>query len=127
EGAPLNDAGPAAAWWAGTVRERRSTLTTVMFLERRDERSGGSALATVCLVLAAGACRPERMTDDLRIVVHSEIASLDPHVSSTVAAIEHLSNVYEPLVALDARLAIRPRLATSWESPDPTTWIFRLR
>jgi peptide/nickel transport system substrate-binding protein len=38
-----------------------------------------------------------------------------------------LSNVYEPLVDLDAQLRPQPVLARSWEHPQPERWRFRLR
>lgn len=38
-----------------------------------------------------------------------------------------LSNVYEPLVDLDADLRPVPVLARSWEHPQPERWRFRLR
>jgi peptide/nickel transport system substrate-binding protein len=38
-----------------------------------------------------------------------------------------LSNVYEPLVDLDANLRPLPVLARSWENPQPERWRFRLR
>jgi peptide/nickel transport system substrate-binding protein len=38
-----------------------------------------------------------------------------------------LSNVYEPLVDLDANLRPLPVLARSWEHPQPERWRFRLR
>src|SRR4029450_6016423 len=38
-----------------------------------------------------------------------------------------LSNVYEPLVELDADLGLKPGLAESWHTPDDHTWVFALR
>jgi peptide/nickel transport system substrate-binding protein len=38
-----------------------------------------------------------------------------------------LSAVYEPLVTLDRSMRPVPALAVSWETPDPLTWVFRLR
>jgi peptide/nickel transport system substrate-binding protein len=35
--------------------------------------------------------------------------------------------IYDPLVRKDAQFNLRPWLATSWERPDPLTWIFHLR
>jgi peptide/nickel transport system substrate-binding protein len=36
-------------------------------------------------------------------------------------------NLYEGLVEYDATLSLVPCLAVSWETPDPRTWVFRLR
>jgi peptide/nickel transport system substrate-binding protein len=35
--------------------------------------------------------------------------------------------IYDPLVRKDAHFNLRPWLASSWERPDPLTWIFHLR
>jgi peptide/nickel transport system substrate-binding protein len=54
------------------------------------------------------------------------VLSLDPTLSEGTTS-SALSNVFEPLVAYDALLQITPVLATSWETPDETTWDFELR
>lgn len=46
--------------------------------------------------------------------------------AATVAAIEQLGNLDEPLVTLDAALRPRPCLAGSSSNPDPVTRVFRL-
>ena len=38
-----------------------------------------------------------------------------------------LGNVYEPLVGRGKELETVPKLATSWEQTNPTTWRFHLR
>ncbi len=56
-----------------------------------------------------------------------ELSTLDPHVANTVSNFSILSNVYEPLVVTDADLRILPSLASSWENPDPLTWVLHLQ
>jgi peptide/nickel transport system substrate-binding protein len=63
----------------------------------------------------------------LRIGAAYELTDLDPHRSDTLSSSALLSNVYEPLVATDAQARLVPRLASTWENPDPRTWIFHLR
>lgn len=91
---------------------------------RRPERR--RSLAALALVALALACRRSRH-DELRVSFATELASLDPHFENTIAAIEQLGNVYEPLVTLDSEMRIRPCLADSWSNPDSVTWVFRLR
>ncbi len=56
----------------------------------------------------------------------SELPSLEPwpfgHGGQAI-----LCNVYEGLVAFDARMRVVPALAERWESPDELTWRFFLR
>jgi peptide/nickel transport system substrate-binding protein len=81
-------------------------------------------------VLSPGiSCRPARpaIPDSISISVPYEIDTLDPHAKDWAASLAIASNFYEPLVATDRRMRLRPALAQSWESPDPVTWIFHLR
>ncbi len=61
------------------------------------------------------------------MAVSYELVSLDPHADNSLEAFEQISNVYEPLIALDRGLRLVPNLAASWSNPDATTWSFRLR
>lgn len=90
------------------------------------ERAGGRAgVALVVLVLSAS-CRPAR-DEELKVGFGTGFAKLDPHLDNTIASIEQLGNVFEPLVALDSEMKVRPCLAESWSNPDTVTWVFRLR
>jgi peptide/nickel transport system substrate-binding protein len=91
----------------------------------RAERGHGVALLAAALLLAAGCRRaPERA---LEVGLATGLAHLDPHLENTVSALEQLANVFEPLVTLDEEMRARPCLASSWSTPGPTTWVFRLR
>lgn len=84
-----------------------------------------SALA---LAAAAWACsRGEPALDAIAIALPFEVTDLDPHAQDKIGPHSVLGNVYEPLVAMDAGMRIVPCLAEVWESPDATTWVFRLR
>lgn len=61
-----------------------------------------------------------------RLAPGTPVLSLDPTLSEG-ATFSALSNVFEPLVAYDARLQITPALATHWATPDDLTWTFTLR
>jgi peptide/nickel transport system substrate-binding protein len=63
----------------------------------------------------------------LTIAVPYELTTLDPHARDKIGTFSILSNIYEPLVTLDRELRVVPCLAQSWENPDPSTWVFRLR
>ena len=63
----------------------------------------------------------------LHIALPAEPVALDPHLHLDLVAASVLSNIYEGLVGFDAEMSLRPALASSWESPDDLTWVFRLR
>lgn len=85
---------------------------------------------TACLallVLTAVSCRKPPERDAIEIAVPYEVETLDPHAEDKVSNQALLANLYEPLVVLDRNLKVTPGLATSWESPDSSTWVFHLR
>lgn len=67
------------------------------------------------------------MRDTVAISVPYELRSLDPHDEDTASSFALLGHIYEPLVRTDASMKIVPALARTWETPDATTWIFRIR
>jgi len=52
---------------------------------------------------------------------------LDPHARNQLAAFAVVSQIFEPLVTTDGSMQIQPCLASRWENPDPSTWVFHLR
>jgi len=63
----------------------------------------------------------------LKVALESELRTLDPLRSSQLVERAVYYNMYESLVAIDAKLTITPQLATRWEAPNPTTFVFTLR
>ncbi|HYN41710.1 MAG TPA: ABC transporter substrate-binding protein [Thermoanaerobaculia bacterium] len=90
------------------------------------EIAGSRRWGVLAMLVIAVSCR-RAPTGDLRVGLASSISQLDPHLENTIASIELLANVYEPLVALDSGMTVRPCLASSWSNPDAVTWVFRLR
>lgn len=99
-------------------------------------RSGSlSRVAAVALAIGGGvfglACReapvPAAPVRPLHIALPAEPVALDPHLHLDLVAASILSNIYEGLVGFDAEMSLLPALASSWESPDDLTWVFRLR
>ncbi len=79
--------------------------------------------AAALLLLAGTAVCGKTLT----VGVASGALSMDPHGFEEVATISILSNIFEAPVTLDGNLSVRPALAVSWENPEPTEWIVRLR
>ena len=63
----------------------------------------------------------------LRVGLYSDPGGLDPHILSTKASSQVFKAVYNTLIGLDADLKPVPELAESWETPDPKTYILKLR
>ena len=84
----------------------------------------GFVTAVSCSPQPAPPTLPDR---GVRIAVHSDALSLDPHFQNEALTFAMLSNVVEYLVEFDDRMRIRGMLAESWDSPDDSTWRFHLR
>ncbi|MBI2837103.1 MAG: hypothetical protein HYX75_02240 [Acidobacteria bacterium] len=81
---------------------------------------------TECAAIGCG-MSGRRDSDSIGISVPYELDSLDPHARDTLSDFSIASNLYEPLVRFDAEMRIQPALASSWETPDPLTWVFEIR
>lgn len=88
----------------------------------------GRRASTVLVCLALLGCRrlPDTRLPPFQAAFSYDLTTLDPHAEANVSS-ELLFNVYEPLVAMDADLEVRPALAQSWTTPDELTWHLRLR
>ncbi|UFN48539.1 ABC transporter substrate-binding protein [Roseomonas sp. OT10] len=80
-------------------------------------------LALGLSLLAAGPA----LAQNLSIGIQSPPSTLDPHWLLNLSNTGALRNIYETLVARDAKMQLRPALAESWRVLDDTTWEFRLR
>jgi len=61
------------------------------------------------------------------MLIESSPASLDPRIGTDGQA-EHIDSLlFDSLVRRDEHFGLEPALATSWETPDPKTWVFHLR
>lgn len=92
---------------------------------RRLVIAGPAALAASnALVGGAGAQQAMRLT----IALPSDLPSLDPTLDTSPIGQNVRLNIYDQLTEVGADGAVRPRLATSWQSsPDGLTWDFTLR
>lgn len=86
----------------------------------------GLSLLALCVLSALVAC-PKSVPRGVRVAVHSDPLSLDPHEFNEVLTFGLLSNVYEALTNFNKDVGLVPGLAESWENPDERTWRFHLR
>ena len=86
----------------------------------------GALLAATTISLTA--CRPPAPTSNtLTFLIESSPNNLDLR-QGTDAQSERIGElIYDPLVRKDKNFNLQPWLATSWERPDPLTWVFHLR
>ncbi len=63
----------------------------------------------------------------LKVALNSDIIGIDPHGASAGVDRNVYTAIYNGLIAPDKNLNIVPDLAESWTTPDPRTYIFKLR
>ena len=78
------------------------------------------------LLLVAG-CAPTGTPTAIRVGTDVDASSLDPRLMRDTTGYRVVDLLYDGLVRLDRDLTPVPALATSWESPEPTRWVFHLR
>lgn len=64
--------------------------------------------------------------DTLTIATPYSIETFDPTKYSSDGDMYILSQIMEPIVSVDGNVVV-PRLAESWENPNDTTWVFKIR
>ena len=93
-------------------------------------RVSAAVAFAVALALSMGSCSHEatpRESGTLSFLIETMPANLDPRVG-TDAFSQHMHDlIFSSLVGRDAQMNFTPDLATSWESPDPLTYVFHLR
>ena len=83
-------------------------------------------LATALLPLTA--CGPQRSeANTLRFLIESSPNNLDLRQGTDAQSERAGGLIYDALAKKDAHFVLQPWLATSWERPDPLTWIFHIR
>lgn len=86
------------------------------------------SICALSLVLPLGACGPHSSDPaTLRFLIESSPNNLDVR-QGTDAQSERIGGlIYDALVKKDTHFVLQPWLATSWERPDPLTWVFHIR
>ena len=83
-------------------------------------------LAAVSLVSVG--CSPKHADpDSVTVVIESSPTNLDPRIGNDGQSERIDELIFDSLVKKDAQFNLQPNLATSWEIPNPLTYIFHLR
>ena len=86
------------------------------------------AIAAMALAAALAGCGgPAKQPPVLVVAGQGWPITLVPHGMPELFTMMVQSNIYEGLVEFDPRMRVSPLLAETWETPDPRTWVFRLR
>ena len=87
-----------------------------------------SSLGVCVVLIGLAGCRPaQRAAGTVVVIIESSPNNLDPR-QGTDAQSEHVGPlIFDALVKKDTHYNLQPWLATSWEQPDPLTWVFHLR
>ncbi|MGB8480265.1 MAG: ABC transporter substrate-binding protein [Acidobacteriaceae bacterium] len=87
-------------------------------------------LATISLVSAAIllGCSPKPAAPNtVTVLIESSPTNLDPRIGNDGQSERIDELIFDSLVKKDAQFNLQPDLATSWETPNPLTYIFHLR
>jgi len=86
------------------------------------------SFCALALLLPLIACGPHNADPGiLRFLIESSPNNLDLR-QGTDAQSERIGGlIYDALVKKDAHFVLQPWLATSWDRPDPLTWVFHIR
>ncbi len=85
------------------------------------------ALLALTLLPLLACARRVSDPDTLRFLIESSPNNLDLR-QGTDAQSERVGGlIYDALVKKDEHFVLQPWLATSWERPDPLTWVFHIR
>ncbi|HUZ04745.1 MAG TPA: ABC transporter substrate-binding protein, partial [Acidobacteriaceae bacterium] len=88
-----------------------------------------SPLLSTCALFLLNGCNHATPNDPetVTVLIESSPTSLDPRMGVDAQS-EHIDMLmFDALVKKDAQFNLLPDLATSWEIPDPRTYIFHLR
>jgi peptide/nickel transport system substrate-binding protein len=86
-----------------------------------------TALSVLAALAALAGCAPTATPAAVRVGADVDASSLDPRLMRDTTGYRVVDLIYDGLVRLDRDLTPVPALATSWESPEPTRWVFHLR
>lgn len=94
----------------------------------RPWRIAGVCSLGLCLLLCLTSCGqappdPARVT----VVIESSPTNLDPRIGTDAQSERIDELMFDALLKKDKQFNLQPDLATSWETPDPLTYIFHLR
>src|SRR5262245_30462441 len=86
-----------------------------------------SAFLFVALLLSGCTHQTSADPDAITVALDQPPANLDPRVGIDASSERLFQIMFSSLVKKDEHSAVQPDLATSWDVPDPKTYVFHLR
>ncbi len=87
-----------------------------------------SWVAPLLLLAALSGCGPAPTSENIvTLALDVPPTNLDPRIGTDASSERLVQLIFNSLVRKDEAASIVPDLAESWEIPDPTTYVFRLR
>jgi peptide/nickel transport system substrate-binding protein len=87
----------------------------------------GVVLLGLAWLTSAVQAQAPRRGGTLTVGNDEDAVGLDPHLSVAFASINFYEHVYNGLLRFNAKMELEGDLATSWEVPNATTYVFKLR
>lgn len=85
-------------------------------------------IATCGIALLFTGCRQQPVDPNtVTVVIESSPANLDPRIGTDAQSERIDELIFDSLVKKDKQFNLQPDLATSWDTPNPLTYIFHLR
>ena len=126
--APRFPAGPKVCW-AGRWQASRPHSPRTAEEPPRYRRSLRITLRLLAasLLLLTVSCGQRPNPSTLVMIIESSPTNLDPRVGVDAQSERIDALLFDSLVRRDEHFELRPWLAESWQTPDPTTYVFHLR
>src|SRR5688572_14788599 len=87
------------------------------------------AVVLLLILLFLPACTSQTAADPsaVSVALDAPPTNLDPRIGTDAASARLYQLIFNGLVKADDRFSPEPDLATHWETPNPTTYVFHLR
>jgi peptide/nickel transport system substrate-binding protein len=87
----------------------------------------GLLVIFIATIMLAGCSHPAPDPETVTVAIESSPTNLDPRIGTDAQSERIDELIFDSLLRKDKNFTLQPDLAASWESPNPTTYIFHLR
>ena len=106
----------------------RSTADKLLPRGLRQWALRGSLLTVFCWIAIFTGCSLQKSDPNtVTVAIESSPTNLDPRIGTDAQAERIDELIFDSLLRKDKQFNLQPDLATSWEMPNPLTYIFHLR